>query len=51
MEGKILTLATETSCDETACAVLENGRTILSNEIFTQIEIHQTFGEIGRAHV
>lgn len=46
MDEKILTLAIETSCDETACAVLENGRTILSNEIFTQIEIHQTFGGV-----
>lgn len=43
---KIITLAIETSCDETACAILENGRTILSNEVYTQIEIHQKFGGV-----
>lgn len=42
----ILTLAIETSCDETACAVLKNGREVLSNEVYTQIEIHQTFGGV-----
>lgn len=47
MQNKdILTLAIETSCDETACAVLKNGREILSNEVYTQIEIHQTFGGV-----
>lgn len=43
---RVITLAIETSCDETACAVLENGRTILSNEVYTQIEIHKTFGGV-----
>jgi N6-L-threonylcarbamoyladenine synthase len=47
MQNKdILTLAIETSCDETACAVLKNGREILSNEVYTQIEIHKTFGGV-----
>lgn len=47
MQNKdILTLAIETSCDETACAVLKNGREVLSNEVYTQIEIHQTFGGV-----
>jgi N6-L-threonylcarbamoyladenine synthase len=46
MNEKIITLAIETSCDETACAILENGRTILSNEVYTQIEIHQKFGGV-----
>ncbi|MBM7561351.1 tRNA (adenosine(37)-N6)-threonylcarbamoyltransferase complex transferase subunit TsaD [Fusibacter tunisiensis] len=46
MENKIITLAIETSCDETACAVLENGRKILANEVYTQIEIHKTFGGV-----
>lgn len=45
-ENRTITLAIETSCDETACAVLENGRTILSNEVYTQIEIHQMFGGV-----
>lgn len=42
----IITLAIETSCDETACAILKNGREILSNEVYTQIEIHQAFGGV-----
>jgi len=46
IKDKTITLAIETSCDETACAVLENGRTILSNEVYTQIEIHQKFGGV-----
>ena len=45
-ENRTITLAIETSCDETACAILENGRTILSNEVYTQIEIHQMFGGV-----
>lgn len=45
-KDKVITLAIETSCDETACAVLENGRKVLSNEVYTQIEIHQTFGGV-----
>jgi len=47
MENKnIITLAIETSCDETACAVLRNGREVLANEVHTQIDIHQTFGGV-----
>ncbi|HAS72832.1 MAG TPA: tRNA (adenosine(37)-N6)-threonylcarbamoyltransferase complex transferase subunit TsaD [Clostridiales bacterium UBA8960] len=45
-ENRVITLAIETSCDETACAVLENGRKVLANEVYTQIEIHQTFGGV-----
>ena len=30
-------LAIETSCDETACAVVRDGREVLSNVIYTQI--------------
>lgn len=44
--SKVITLAIETSCDETACAVLENGRKVLSNEVYTQIEIHKKFGGV-----
>ena len=33
----VLILAIETSCDETAAAVVKNGREILSNIIYTQI--------------
>ncbi|MFA6988766.1 MAG: tRNA (adenosine(37)-N6)-threonylcarbamoyltransferase complex transferase subunit TsaD [Candidatus Gastranaerophilaceae bacterium] len=49
-------LATETSCDETACAVVLNGRTIISNIVATQIKTHQQYGGVvpeiaAREHV
>lgn len=39
-------LAIESSCDETAAAVVENGCKVLSNVINTQIELHKTFGGV-----
>ena len=42
----IITLAIETSCDETSAAVLKNGRYILSNIVSTQIELHKKFGGV-----
>lgn len=39
-EKNIKILAIESSCDETAAAVVENGRKVLSNVISTQIDIH-----------
>ena len=39
-------LAIETSCDETAAAVVENGRRVLSNTLFTQIAIHAEYGGV-----
>jgi N6-L-threonylcarbamoyladenine synthase len=39
-------LGVETSCDETAAAVLENGRTILSGVVATQIELHAKYGGV-----
>lgn len=39
-------LAIETSCDETAAAVLVNGRQILSNVIASQIDLHAKFGGV-----
>jgi len=38
--------AIETSCDETAVAIIENGRTVLSNIISSQINIHAAFGGV-----
>ncbi len=46
MKDKILILAIESSCDETAAAVVENGRNVLSNIISSQIEIHKEFGGV-----
>lgn len=40
------TLALETSCDETAAAVLCDGRTVLSNIISSQVPIHQKYGGV-----
>ena len=45
-EEKCLTLAIESSCDETSAAVLEGGRHLLSNIISTQIPVHQKFGGV-----
>lgn len=39
-------LGIETSCDETAAAVVEDGTKILSNEIVSQVEIHARYGGI-----
>ena len=46
MEEEILTLAIESSCDETSAAVLRGGRCVLSNIISTQIPVHQKFGGV-----
>lgn len=47
MESKNITvLAIESSCDETAAAVVKNGREVLSNIISSQIEIHKTYGGV-----
>ena len=42
----MLVLGIETSCDETAAAVVEDGRTILSNEVCSQIDLHGKFGGV-----
>ncbi|MBB6451018.1 N6-L-threonylcarbamoyladenine synthase [Geomicrobium halophilum] len=39
-------LAIETSCDETAAAIVEGGKTLLSNVVASQIEIHKRFGGV-----
>ena len=39
-------LAIESSCDETAAAVVEDGRRVLSNVVASQIEIHRRFGGV-----
>ena len=42
----VLILAIESSCDETAAAVVKNGREILSNVISSQIELHKLYGGV-----
>ena len=49
-------LALETSCDETACAIIENGRALLSSVVASQMEIHARYGGVypevaSRQHV
>lgn len=39
-------LAIESSCDETAAAVIRNGREVLSNVISSQIELHKLYGGV-----
>jgi len=39
-------LAIETSCDETSAAVVENGQTIRSNVVASQIDIHRRYGGV-----
>jgi N6-L-threonylcarbamoyladenine synthase len=49
-------LGIETSCDETAAAVVKDGREVLSNVVYTQIPLHRPYGGVvpeiaSRAHV
>ncbi len=49
-------LAIESSCDETACAVVRDGREVLGNVVYTQIPLHQPYGGVvpevaSRAHI
>lgn len=39
-------LAVETSCDDTSVAVVENGRRVLSNVIYSQIDLHARYGGV-----
>ena len=45
-DGKFLTMAFESSCDETAVAVLADGRQVLSNVISSQIDIFKNYGGV-----
>lgn len=52
----ILILGIESSCDETACSVVSNGRVILSNVIASQADFHEQYGGVvpelaSRMHV
>lgn len=42
----VVILAIESSCDETAAAVVVNGRTVLSNVIYSQIDLHTLYGGV-----
>lgn len=52
----MLTLCIETSCDETAAAVIGDGRTILANIVASQVDVHSRYGGVvpelaSRKHV
>lgn len=52
----MIVLGIETTCDETAVSVVKDGKTILSNVIHSQIDIHRKFGGVfpeiaSRSHV
>lgn len=56
MKDNIDILAIESSCDETAAAVVRNGREVLSNVIYSQIDMHTVYGGVvpelaSRAHI
>ena len=49
-------LAFESTCDETAVAVVEDGRTILADQIFSQADLHAVYGGVvpeiaSRSHI
>ncbi|HJS20291.1 MAG TPA: tRNA (adenosine(37)-N6)-threonylcarbamoyltransferase complex transferase subunit TsaD [Anaerolineales bacterium] len=49
-------LGIETSCDETACAILENGRALLASTVASQMDVHARYGGVypevaSRQHV
>lgn len=55
-KASIRILAMESSCDETAAAIVENGRAIVSSVIFSQVDTHALYGGVvpeiaSRAHV
>ena len=52
----MVVLGIESSCDETACAIVRDGVEVLSNTVYTQIKLHQPWGGVvpeiaSRAHV
>lgn len=51
-----LILGVESSCDETACAIVAEGRDVLANVVASQIDVHQRYGGVvpelaSRAHI
>ncbi len=46
MKQDVVILAIESSCDETAAAVVKNGREVLSNVISSQIDLHTLYGGV-----
>ncbi|MDL2237534.1 tRNA (adenosine(37)-N6)-threonylcarbamoyltransferase complex transferase subunit TsaD [Christensenellaceae bacterium OttesenSCG-928-K19] len=56
MQEQVNILAIETSCDETAAAVVQNGREVLAEQLYSQADIHREYGGVvpeiaSRSHV
>ena len=43
-EKSLTILAIETSCDETAAAVIDSGKGLIAHSIFSQATLHKKFG-------
>ena len=55
-DSNIIILGIETTCDETACAVVENGKRVISSVVSSQVELHAPYGGVvpeiaSRAHL
>ncbi len=46
IDNNSLIMAIESSCDETACAIVKGGREVLSNVVASQIKIHEEYGGV-----
>lgn len=46
IDDNSLIMAIESSCDETACAIVKGGRDVLANVVASQIKIHEQFGGV-----
>ena len=42
----MIVLAVESSCDETSVAIVKDGKEVLSNVVYTQIDIHKVYGGV-----
>lgn len=56
MNKDVYILGIESSCDETACSIVKNGKEVISNVVATQIDVHKQFGGVlpevaSRIHV
>lgn len=46
MENNLIVLGIESTCDETACAIVKDGSIILSNIVASQIDLHKEYGGV-----
>ena len=52
----MLILGIETSCDETACGIVEDGKRLLSNVVLSSMDLHKAYGGVvpeiaARSHI